>query len=59
LDIAAGRGRYGEGEQKLAALFLRCDGLGPCVLFLDEIDALAGNRSRELHEASRRMLSVR
>ena len=49
---------YGEGEQKLAALFARCEALGRCVLFLDELDALAGSRSREMHEASRRMLSV-
>ena len=28
------------------------------MLFLDELDALAGSRSREMHEASRRMLSV-
>ena len=50
--------RYGEGEQKLAALFGRCEQLGACVLFLDEIDALAGSREREMHEASRRMLST-
>ena len=49
---------YGEGEQKLAMLFARCDQLGACVLFLDELDALAGSRDREMHEASRRMLSV-
>ena len=49
---------YGEGEQRLAALFARCEQLGPCVLFLDELDALAGSRDREMHEASRRMLSV-
>ena len=35
-----------------------CEPLGPAVLFLDEIDALATSRDRELHEASRRMLSV-
>ena len=50
---------YGEGEAKLAALFGQCEALGRCVLFLDEIDALGGSRDRELHEASRRMLSVR
>jgi len=49
---------YGEGEQKLATLFARCEQLGPCVLFLDEIDALGGTRAKEMHEASRRMLST-
>lgn len=50
---------FGEGEQRLAALFARCEQLGPCVLFLDELDALAGARGRgEMHEATRRMLSV-
>ena len=50
---------YGEGEQKLAMLFLQCEALGPCVLFLDEIDSLGGSRNRDgMHEASRRMLSV-
>jgi len=49
---------YGEGEQKLAALFERCERIGPCILFLDEIDALGGTRDKEMHEASRRMLST-
>ena len=48
--------RYGEGEQKLAALFERCERIGPCILFLDEIDALGGTRDKEMHEASRRMV---
>ena len=49
---------YGKAEQQLAALFDHCQALGPCILFLDELDALAGSRSREMDEASRRMLSV-
>lgn len=49
---------YGKAEQQLAALFDHCATLGRCVLFLDELDALAGSRSREIDEASRRMLSV-
>ena len=48
----------GEGEQQLAALLDGAEALGPSVLFLDELDALAGSREREMHEASRRMLSV-
>lgn len=49
---------YGQGEQQLAALFAACEPLGPAILFLDEIDALATSRNKEMHEASRRMLSV-
>ena len=50
---------YGDGEKALAALFANCERVGRCVLFLDELDALGGNRQRrEVHEASRRMLSV-
>ena len=49
---------YGQGEQQLAALFDATAALGSALLFIDELDALAGSRSREMHEASRRMLSV-
>jgi len=49
---------FGKAEQQLAALFDHCGALGRCVLFLDELDALAGSRTREIDEASRRMLSV-
>jgi len=49
---------YGKAEQQLAALFDHCKALGQCVLFLDELDALAGSRSREIDDATRRMLSV-
>jgi hypothetical protein len=45
-------------EQQLAALFNHCGTLGHCVLFLDELVALAGSLSREIDEASRCMLSV-
>lgn len=49
---------FGQAEQQLAKLFDYCEALGRCVVFLDELDALAGSRSREIDDASRRMLSV-
>ena len=49
---------YGKAEQQLAALFDYSATLGRCVLFFDELDALAGSREREIDEVSRRMLSV-
>lgn len=51
---------FGKGEQQLADLFALASRLGRVVLFLDELDALAGSRSadRDMNEASRRMLSV-
>ena len=49
----------GQGEQQLASLFAASSALGRgCIIFLDELDALAGSREGDLHEASRRMLSV-
>ena len=35
-----------------------CKQLGRVIIFIDEIDALAGNRSSDMHEASRRVLST-
>lgn len=51
---------YGEAEQKLAAVFDACDEMGPTVIFIDEIDALATSRDAVggMHEATRRSLSV-
>ena len=50
---------YGEGEQNLGKVFDLASSLGPCVLFIDEIDALAINRQQgESHEASKRMVST-
>ena len=46
---AGGDLRGGRGARRRGA---------PALLFLDELDALAGNRQREMHEASRRMLGA-
>jgi SpoVK/Ycf46/Vps4 family AAA+-type ATPase len=49
---------FGQAEQQLAVLFDACAALGRCVVFVDELDALAGSRSRDIDDASRRVLSV-
>jgi MoxR-like ATPase len=51
---------YGEAEQRLASVFDACAEMGPTVIFLDEIDALATSRDSVsgMHEATRRSLSV-
>ena len=49
---------YGESERKLSEIFDLCTELGNCLIFVDEIDALGLSRDSELHEATRRVLSV-
>lgn len=49
---------YGEAEKNLGKVFEYCQRLGKCVIFIDEIDSLAQSREREMHEATRRILSV-
>nr|CCA14155.1 ATPase putative [Albugo laibachii Nc14] len=49
---------YGESEKKLSTIFDACEQLDGAIIFIDEIDALAGDRSGGIHEASRRILSV-
>jgi len=50
---------YGDSEKKLASIFDSCDSLeSGAVIFVDEIDALARSRDSDMHEASRRLLSV-
>jgi len=48
---------YGESSRNLSQIFDRAHDLGDVILFLDEIDSLAGNREN-IHEATRRVLSV-
>lgn len=49
---------YGKSEQKLSEMWETCRQIGKIIIFIDEIDALAGNRSSDMHEASRRILST-
>ncbi len=49
---------YGESEKILGKVFERARTLGPTVLFLDEIDCLAGDRDSGMHEATKRIMSV-
>ncbi len=49
---------YGESAQNLAAIFDAAALYERAILFLDEIDSLAGSREGGLFEATRRLLSV-
>ena len=49
---------YGQSSQNLASIFDACEDLGGAILFLDEIDSLAGSRDDNMFEATRRILSV-
>jgi SpoVK/Ycf46/Vps4 family AAA+-type ATPase len=49
---------YGDSEKILSQIFDACEEIGTCILFIDEIDTLATKRDGEMHEATRRVLSV-
>ncbi|MCX8123993.1 MAG: ATP-binding protein [Spirochaetes bacterium] len=49
---------YGQSSQNLAEIFDSCEDLGGSILFIDEIDSLAGSRDQNMYEATRRILSV-
>ena len=49
---------YGESAQNMAAIFDAAYHLERVILFLDEIDSLAGSRKDGLFEATRRILAV-
>ncbi|CAM6021955.1 unnamed protein product [Sphagnum balticum] len=50
---------YGESERLLASIFIAGNELPEgAIIFLDEIDSMAMTRDGEMHEATRRMLSV-
>jgi len=49
---------YGEAEKNLGQMFDAVEELGDAIIFIDEVDALATSRSGNMHEATRRVLSV-
>jgi len=49
---------FGEAEKRFAEVFDSCKVLGKCIIFIDEIDAIASSRDQDLHETSRRILST-
>ncbi len=49
---------YGQSSQNLSAIFEASDQIGGAILFIDEIDSLAGSRDHNMFEATRRILSV-
>jgi len=49
---------YGESETRFAEIFEAAKSMGKCIIFIDEIDALASSREGGIHEASRRILST-
>jgi ATP-dependent 26S proteasome regulatory subunit len=49
---------YGQSSKNLSEIFDMCDLMGGAVIFLDEIDSLAGSRDSNMFEATRRILSV-
>jgi ATP-dependent Zn protease len=49
---------YGQSSQNLSQIFDLCEDLGGAILFIDEIDSLAGSRDSGMFEATRRILSV-
>lgn len=49
---------FGESEKLLGSIFQQAEVLGGSIIFLDELDSLATSRDREIHEVSRRLLSI-
>lgn len=49
---------YGQSSQNLSGIFEACADMGGAIIFLDEIDSLAGSRDQNMYEATRRVLSV-
>jgi ATP-dependent Zn protease len=49
---------FGQSAQNLSQIFDLCEELGGSIIFIDEIDSLAGSRDQNMFEATRRILSV-
>lgn len=49
---------YGESSRNLSEIFDAADDMNGAIIFLDEIDSLAGSRDSNMFEATRRILSV-
>jgi hypothetical protein len=49
---------YGQSSQNLSQVFDACEDMGGAIIFLDEIDSLAGSRDQNMFEATRQILSV-
>ena len=50
-------GVSGESEERIRDLFDQAASLAPCVLFLDEIDAITPNRNNAQREMERRIVA--
>ncbi len=48
---------YGESERRIRELFKRARQVAPCIIFFDEIDAMAPRRGFGMHEATERIVS--
>ncbi|MCD6402893.1 MAG: AAA family ATPase [Candidatus Aenigmarchaeota archaeon] len=48
---------YGESEKRIRELFRRARQVAPCIIFFDEIDAMAPKRGFGMHEVSERIVS--
>ncbi|MBI2666604.1 ATP-binding protein [Candidatus Woesearchaeota archaeon] len=49
---------YGEAEKQLGNIFKTIREVGKTILFIDEIDCLTGDRDGQMHESTKRLLSI-
>ena len=49
---------YGEAEQRLRAIFEKAKKAAPCLIFIDEIDSLAPDRSKVEGEVEKRLVAT-